>query len=423
MMQQVVSFSDDENEVLRKLGIVVYRGKLILDARPSITDKEIADVEEKIGCKVPAELLALWKTSFGGSLDYNYRVTFGNHVYMASLQELYFPESDHYHDLYGWIDSELEASQEAAIDDDESFFVYTPYLPFGGYEYLQRAYVSLLPEEYGAVIFYARGIPWKGRLNEDKADLVASSLNELFDQLTLDQDPFSEKIDEYAAGLRMVKRISEFEADHPEIAEKLKQLVIASVFDWKAVLVESDLSRDLTDRELHALRLALEFAVKQNDKNLIDHLNQIGAPFDIPLQGTDDVLALAMRMKAFDIVRYLLDLNIKFSHEPVFHAADCPDELLIRLVGYNIYFDEEAFYSAAETGAIEGAIAIVESDRLVDDSTIETIIYSANKRADRHDADANSVEQGSLGSYLTAEQYREQAKMLREFASRLGSLQ
>jgi hypothetical protein len=307
MMQQVVSFSDEENEVLKKLGIAVYRGKLILDARPSITDKDIADVEEKIGCKVPAELLALWETSFGGSLDYNYRVTFGNHVYMASLQELYFPESGHYHDLYGWIDSELEAAQEAAIDDDDSFFVYTPYLPFGGYEYLQRAYVSLLPDEYGKVIFYARGIPWKGRLNEDKADLVASSLNELFDQLTLDQDPFSEKIDEYAAGLRMVKRISEIEADHPEIAEKLKQLVIASVFDWKAALAASDLSRDLTDRELHALRLALEFAVKQNDKNLINYLNQIGVPFDIPLQGTDDVLALAMRMKAFDIVRYLLD--------------------------------------------------------------------------------------------------------------------
>ncbi|WP_459555757.1 SMI1/KNR4 family protein [Lacunimicrobium album] len=421
MMQQVLSFSDDENEVLRKLGIVVYRGKLILEARNPITNEEVAAVEEKIGCRIPRDLLALWKTSFGGALDYDYRATFGNYIYLTGLRELYFPESKHYHDLYGWIDSELEAAQEAAMDD-EDFLVYTPYLPFGGYEYLQRAYVSLLPDEYGAVIFYARGIPQKGCLNEDQADLVANSLNEFFDNLTLDQDPF-ETCDEFSNGLTMVERISEIKTNHPEVASKLTQLVLASVFNWRAVLAETDFSTELSEKELHALRLAFEFVVKQKDESLIAHLHQRGAPFDIALQGTRDVLALAMSMKAFDIVRCLLTLNIKVSDRPVFHAADCPDELLILLVSYGVYFDEEAFYSAAETGAIEGAIAIVESDRLVDYSTMESIIDSANQRADRHDEAAVSVEKGHLRSYLTADQYRARAKMLREFASRLQNLQ
>jgi hypothetical protein len=419
MPQPIVEFTDEERQVLRCLQIAVFRNKIILDAQLPITDAQLAEIETRVDGKVSPELLALWTTSFGGALDYDYEIAFGDHLYSASLRELFYPGSDHYHDLYGWIERELEIGQEIAEERGLPLPERTPFIPFGGFEYLERFYVSLRPEEYGSVVVYAQGIPWKGRLNKDSVPSVASSVTELFDQLSLDEDPLDEKSDEYANGKDMVERIHDVEVDHPDLARKLKDVVRSSIFDWHSVIETTDFTSQLSAKESKALRRALEFAVNRQDVGVLDQLHEKAAPFNITLHGTGGVLGFAMTKQAFGIVNRLLDLNVDVGTTPIIHATECSDELLLRLIKFGVRFDEEAVYSAAETGSMKGAIALVNCEQIVEPKTTAQIAASAVERAVRHDEDAVNVETGKLRSYLTAGQYRERAKALRDFADRL----
>src|SRR5688572_28336575 len=63
-------FTPEEEAALRKHRLAVYRDKIITEAQPPITDEQVAAVEAKLTKPIPQELLALWRTSFGGSLDY-----------------------------------------------------------------------------------------------------------------------------------------------------------------------------------------------------------------------------------------------------------------------------------------------------------------------------------------------------------------
>lgn len=421
MPQPIAEFTDGEKQLLRDLRIAIFRNKIILDAQPPVTDAQLAEVEKKIDGKVSPELLALWKTSFGGALDYDYEIAFGDYLYTASLRELFYPGSDHYRSLNGWIEHELELGQEIAEERGEPIPERTPFIPFGGFEYLERFYVSLRPNEYGKVVVYAKGIPWKGRLNEDSVATVATSVAELFDQLSLNEDPFDEKSSEYASGKDMVERILAIEAEHPELAKKLKEIVRSSIFNWQAVVEAADFTGRLSVKESRALRLALEFAVNRQDVGIIDQLHKKGAPFNQTLRGTGGVLGFAMAKQAFGIVDRLLELKVDVGSAPIIHATGCPDELLLRLIKYGVRFDEEAIYSAAETGALDGAIALVHCEQIVKPKTVAQITDAAAERAVRHDEDAVKVETGKLGSYLTPDQYRERAKLLRNFADRLRS--
>jgi len=414
-----VEFTHSDLDLMRKLGIAVFRDKLILDAQPPITEGQLAKVRAQVDGELPPELIALWKTCFGGKLDYDFEVTFGDHLYSASFRELFYPGSKHYHDLDGWIEVELELGQEAAEAQGKPIPERTPFLPFGGFEYLERFYALLKPDEYGAVLIYAQGIPWKGRLNEDSVAKVADSVAELFDQLMLNEDPFDEKSSEYATGKEMVERIREVEAEHPQPADKLKQGVRQSIFDWQGMIERATFSGALSTEVSKALRSALLYAVDRSDLGLINRLHSRGAPFDITLHGTGGVLDCAMVRQAFEVVERLIDLDVDLGDAPVLHATNCSDKLLLKLIKHNVMFDEEAIYSAAETGAIEGAGALARSSQVVEQESISQIVSKATERAARHERDATKVETGKLGSYLTADDYRKQAVLLREFASRL----
>ena len=419
--QPIVEFTDQERQLLRDLRIAIFRNKIILEAQLPISKAQLAKVEKKVDGKVPPDLLALWKTSFGGELDYDYEIEFGEHRYTASFRELFYPDSDHYHDLHGWIDHELELGQEIAEQQGKPIPKRTQFIPFGGFEYLERFYVSLRPDEYGTVVVYAQGIPWKGRLNENSIALAASSVAELFDQLSLDEDPFDKASSEHASGKDLVTRILDVEADHPELAEKLKKVVRSSIFDWQSLIKTNDLGGQLSAAESKALRLALEFAVDRQDAGVIDQLHQKSAPFNVTLHGTSGVLGHAMTKQAFGIVDRLLDLNVGLGTAPIIHASGCSDELLLKLINHGVRFDEEAIYSAAETGALDGTVVLASSKQLVEPKSTAQIAAAAVERAVRHDEDAVKVETGELGSYLTGDQYRERANALREFADRLRS--
>ena len=205
MPDPIVHFSNAEIELLRELEIAVFRNKIITDAQPPITDSQRNELEQLIQGSVPPELMDLWNTAFGGAVDYDYEVMFGDHLFSASFRELYYPNSQHYHDLYGWIDHELELAQDAAKENSMPLPKQSDFLPFGGFEYLERFYTSQRPEDYGSVLVYAQGIPWKGSLNQNSVATVASSVAELFDQLCLNEDPFDEDSDEYGGGQEMAR--------------------------------------------------------------------------------------------------------------------------------------------------------------------------------------------------------------------------
>ncbi|PQO26627.1 hypothetical protein C5Y97_30075 [Blastopirellula marina] len=421
MPAPIVEFTDAEQRTLAELQIAVFRNKIILDAQPPITADQLAAVQAKVDGKLSPDLLALWNTSFGGALDYDYDVLFGDHLYSASLRELFYPNSEHYDDLNGWIENEIEVLQEIAEARDEPIPRKTPFVPFGGFEYLERFYVSLLPNEYGSVLVYAQGIPWKGRLNEDSVTITADSLGALFDQLALYQDPFEADPDDYASGTDIVARIAEIEADHPELAAKLKRLLRASIIDWRRIVETTDFANPISPAETQALRLGLANAANHSDLQTIDQLHLHGAPFDVTVTGKQGVLGLAMMLQKHDVVDRLLTLNVDVGDAPVVDATNCSDELLQRLIGKGVRFDEHAIFTAASTGAIDGAIALAQSKQVVDPPALEKMIATAEERAVINERDAAKVESGKLGSYLTAEQYRQRAVKLREFAKRLRS--
>lgn len=421
MVHPVVTFTNEEAQLMRELGIAVFRNKLILKAQPPITADQLAEVQAKVDGQISPDLIALWQTSFGGDLDYDYEIVFGEHLYAASFRELFYPGSKTYHDLDGWIDHELEMEEEAAEAQGKPAPERTQYLPFGGFEYLERFYVSHRSDEYGAILFYARGIPWKGRLNEDSIAKVASSVAELFDQIVLNEDPFDEKSSEYASGKDMLERIEEIGADHPHLAEKLKQVVRHSIVDWRATLERADFNKPLTKEESRAVRLALVFAADRNDVGLIDQMHKRRAPFDLKLHGNSGVLSHAMSQKSFAVIARLLELDVQLEKAPLLFVSECSDDLLLKLIAHGVRFDPEAIYSAAETGAIESAIALVNSSQVIERDPVAEIVAIARERADKHDVDAGKVERKELGSYLTPEQYRQRGVKLREFAKRLES--
>jgi hypothetical protein len=92
-------FTDDELATLREHGIAIFHGKVILKAQPPISDAQLAEVEARLTGPVPEGLRELWRTAFGGSLDYDLEITFGEHRYTTSFRELFYPESGAYRRL------------------------------------------------------------------------------------------------------------------------------------------------------------------------------------------------------------------------------------------------------------------------------------------------------------------------------------
>ena len=74
-------------------GFVLFEDRLIYDAQPPIDEATLAKIEAKCAGPLPEGLKALWRTAFGGSLDYALEVGFGDQIAEASFTELFYPES------------------------------------------------------------------------------------------------------------------------------------------------------------------------------------------------------------------------------------------------------------------------------------------------------------------------------------------
>jgi hypothetical protein len=137
-------------------GVAIFEDRLILQARQPIKPEEREAIEQRCAGPIPAGLDQLWNVSFGGQIDYGLSVDFDGIIHEFSFAEIFYPGSDHYHDLFGWIDHEEQSAVEAAAREGKIWQGKLDYLPFGGFEYLERLYVCVRPgPDYGAVFAYA----------------------------------------------------------------------------------------------------------------------------------------------------------------------------------------------------------------------------------------------------------------------------
>lgn len=416
-------FTQEDEATLRQHGLAVYRGKIITEAQPPITDEQIAAVEAKLTGRIPAELLALWRTSFGGNLDYVLDAAFGEHRYSASFRELFYPKSDGYRDLFGWIEHELDLANEAADNDevdhsgDRPEIARLSVLPFGGFEYLERLYVSLKEGQEGQVILWAHGLPpaWKMRLTQDSVATLAANVNELFDQLSLDEDPTSNESSKYCTGTEMLEAVDELREVAPRIFDKLELLVKQSVFDWRSHLSAG--TYEGTPTQQRALRLALKTAVDSDDASLLEPLNAQGYPLDQPVSGTSTVLALAANHGAGNVMDALLACGRPLGSAPIVFAKGLTLERVHKLIGADIAFDVDALLDIAAAGTYDAARRILTDAR--HHGTWDDLKAQLETKAQRALESATRIDSGKLRSYLTADEYRAQAHHLRAFAKML----
>ncbi|MFV3412102.1 SMI1/KNR4 family protein [Pseudomonas nitroreducens] len=63
-------FTAAQQQLLRDHRLAWFAGRIIHDAQPPISDAQLAEVQLRLGSQLPPELVALWRCSFGGRLDY-----------------------------------------------------------------------------------------------------------------------------------------------------------------------------------------------------------------------------------------------------------------------------------------------------------------------------------------------------------------
>ena len=94
-----LTLSADERRAMLDRGLVLFGDRLIRNARPPVDEKTLAKIAARCSGPLPEGLVALWRTSFGGTLDYELDGDFGGVVASISFRELFFPGSNHYRDI------------------------------------------------------------------------------------------------------------------------------------------------------------------------------------------------------------------------------------------------------------------------------------------------------------------------------------
>lgn len=275
-------FTAAQQQLLRDHRLAWFAGRIIHDAQPPISDAQLAEVQLRLGSQLPPELVALWRCSFGGRLDYELCVDYDGHLHPYSFNELFYPDSEGYRDLWGWLEHEQECAEEVADESGEQWNGRVGFLPIGGFEYLERVYVCVEPEEFGAIYAWSRALPpaWPLRLHEDALTRVADDLYGLFALLGFDEDPFAEGAD---AGQELLEALDELAAAGAEgetLARLLHDSLRPLVRDWRMALEQGRLA---AEPELQ--RLALMHAVRSGDIALLERLRDLGCDLGRLLTG------------------------------------------------------------------------------------------------------------------------------------------
>lgn len=356
-------FPERERAVLGEAGIAVFAGRLVLDSQPPIDATALDAVAARCAGPLPDQLIALWRTAFGGRLDYDLRADLDGQDVPVSFTELFYPGSGDYHDLWGWIDHECELAEEHLPDWPGRLV----HLPIGGFEYLDRVYVhTATGPDHGSVMCWRQGLPpgWELRTG-DRAARLADDLHALFGLLILEQDPWDVQDDAVEAGGEMRDAVDELaDSGDPHArsaAARLRRLVRATVLDWRGALDQGTL---VAQRRLR--RLALDRASAADDRELLARLVELGcdpaeevrnglAPIDVALLNgaagvvrwllergvpVGNALQVGAHAVDLDLAAELLDRGARVNACAVTRAVDNPDVDVLHLLARGVQPDD-----------------------------------------------------------------------------------
>jgi hypothetical protein len=410
--------SDVAPDLGRSDSVRIFEDRIILQPRAPITNEELKLIEARCAGPIPAELERLWRITFGGQLDYGLNVEFDGHVHEFSFTELFFPGSDHYHDLYGWMDHEVELAKEFAGGRDRSDAL--AFLPIGGFEYLERICVCTQPgDDYGAVFAYAQGLPpaWILNLHENSVARIADDLPSLFRMLDLPQDPRSVAQDDFAPGVELVATIQSIGEADPARAATLMRLVDAAVVDWRASLS----GEDIASRPRHR-RLALSHASATGDIGLLERLAALGCDLNERFLGGGGPLDHSLVHGRFEAARWLLGQGASVTQAVDVAAAVAPPDLIRELLERGAAPSARAATAAARAGHMESAQVIADALGRSDLSAVRGLIEDLAAWAGGADATPNRIASGELQSNRTSDEYESEGERMRALRNHCQSL-
>lgn len=102
------TFTPEELHTLREHGIVIHADRVLYGVQPPLPQARIDEIEALCAAPLPPALIALWRKTAGGELAYDLRATMDGNDEALSWSELFYDGSEHYRDLQGWIEHELE---------------------------------------------------------------------------------------------------------------------------------------------------------------------------------------------------------------------------------------------------------------------------------------------------------------------------
>ena len=308
-------FTNAERAQLRNHGIVVFAGRVIFDARPPITAQQLAAVEAACIGPVPPSLLALWRETCGGALDYDLSTNMNGGEEPIHWAELFGHGPEGFHDLPGWIAHEREPG--AATDaQGHKWPPKLAALPIGGFEDTDRIYAVTEPgAEFGRILAWKQGLPqtWPHAMHDDGLSTLANDLEGAFAALHLAEDPLHPAQD-YFTGQALLDYLDERHGDHGldlDLADKLVAYYRRALVDWRKPLTEGRL------REVPPLasQIALRHAIATDDPALINELAAAGLRFHTPLHGTALPTDLALAHGAFDAAAALVEGDAPISSD------------------------------------------------------------------------------------------------------------
>ncbi len=410
-------FTTDERATLRAHGIVLFAQRVIFDAQPPMPQAQIDAVQALCAGPLPPGLLALWRETAGGQLDYDLRLRMGGNDEAISWTELFWNGSSGYHDLQGWIDHELELAQEAADENGVPWAGRLSYLPIGGFEYLDRIYVVVdaLHPANGSVLAWKKGLPpaWQHRLHADSMATLADGVERAFAALHLDEDPLAPTGDHFS-GQALLEYLDERHESHGlalELSDKLVAFYRRAMRDWRSALQAGTLARDA-----ELAHIALRHAIHTDDAALVRALAAADVALGAPLQGSANAIDLAVGHGAWSAAGALLDAGA-----PV--AADVLDsidhalapELTARLLAAGAQPDADAMAQCVACGAPASARVIGQALQARGEDVPRAFDAARTTLLDDLEGSLAQVREGRLSHYLGAEGLMQRAEHLRAF--------
>lgn len=400
-------FTDAELAQLREHGIVLFAGRVIFDARPPIGAQQLAAVEAACAGPVPPQLLALWKETCGGALDYDLSVRMNGGEEPIHWAELFGHGPDGFHDLPGWIAHERQSTGSQRLDA----------LPFGGFEDTDRLLVLTgSGAQAGQVLAWKQGLPqaWPHAMHEDGLATIATDLEGAFAALHLAEDPL-EPAGDYFTGQALLDYLDERHGDHGmdlDLADKLVAYYRRAVVDWRKPLTAGRLSEVAP----LAAQIAQRHAIATDDPALINELAAAGVRFDAPLHGSALPTDLALAHGAFEAAAALVEGDAPLSG----HALDNVEgpispELTQELLARGARPTARAIAQCVAAGAPDAARLIAQAYQQQNADLPQAFESARNALLEQLQAALAEASSAGLGQDAGAEALAERIEHLQSF--------